>query len=432
MISPTRILEAILRQGMEQVEVMVEDVEDIHAEIKNSRLYSSHREKSRTLRVRSYWKKRKGIWKGEEWQEGFASHIAELTRASEPDVHFHSLPSPETCPQVEGLTGKGLSDLTLDKILLLGNRITRFFQDKAGDAVLTGNLSLLRKKISLVNSQGISLEKEEAIFYLEAEVIKWEKGEAGSAVDFLYVRDLSRLDWERLLLDLYKKARLSLRRRKLPSGVYPAVFSPLSTFLLLRTLGGSLDAESIYRKRSFMVGKLGEKIARKNIVLYDDPLIPGGIYSSPFDGEGVPHRRITLIDKGILQTYLHNSYTAHRDKVENTAHASPDGGISPTNLILERGKRLTREWFRDIDRGIYLDFLSLSPHPVSGDFSQPLDFAFIIEKGEIKEALEGAMVGGNFLRLLTRIREISSDWRDFPGNPTPSLLVDELILTSEA
>ena len=98
---------------------------------------------------------------------------------------------------------------------------------------------------------------------------------------------------------------------------------------------------SIYRHESFLAGKLGEKVAGENVTVIDDGTLPGLFGSSPFDDEGVPSRRTVVIERGVLKSYLMNTYAARKLGLKTTGNASRgltgNAGIGHGNLYLEKG-----------------------------------------------------------------------------------------------
>ncbi|MDD5455141.1 MAG: metallopeptidase TldD-related protein, partial [Candidatus Ratteibacteria bacterium] len=253
--------------------------------------------------------------------------------------------------------------------------------------------------------------------------------ETGSAWDFDEARILKDFMPSGLGVKVARQARAQLGARKCKSGKFPVVLGPLASMSLFATLMGACNAEEVQRKRSFLCDMKNKQIASEFLTIIDDPLIPGGLNSSAFDGEGVAHKKISVLEEGILKTYLHNSYTSGKSGEENTGHATFEGGISPTNLVPQLGKQTSKEIINGIKEGIYIDNTSIHPDAASGDFSQPIDFGFKIENGQIAYPLKETMVGGNFLELLKNIEEISSDYREEPGNIMPTIKVKDVIIS---
>src|SRR5579864_8649920 len=120
-------------------------------------------------------------------------------------------------------------------------------------------------------------------------------------------------------------AERTLRRlgaRKVKTQQIPVIFDPLVATSILEHIFEGVNGDSVYRGASFLAGKLGQKIAASHVNVIDDGTMVGGFGTSPFDGEGIPTRRTTVIDKGVLSSYLLNSYTAKKLGLQTTGNAS--------------------------------------------------------------------------------------------------------------
>jgi PmbA protein len=120
-------------------------------------------------------------------------------------------------------------------------------------------------------------------------------------------------------------AERTLRRlgaRKLKTQKVPIVFDRQTAGALLGHIFEAANGDAIYRHASFLAGKLGQKPFGSNLTVIDDGTIPGGFGSRPFDGEGVPTRRTTVIENGELKNYLLNTYTARKLNLATTGNAS--------------------------------------------------------------------------------------------------------------
>jgi PmbA protein len=217
-----------------------------------------------------------------------------------------------------------------------------------------------------------------------------------------------------------REALKFLGARKIDSGTLPVVFGPLATRDLFHMFAWCAAAEAVQRNRSYLIGKKGARIASPLLTLVDDPLIPRGLSSSGADGEGFPRRPLTLVEDGVLLSWLHNSYTAHKAKEPNTGH-STRGGISPTNLNPRLGNMPAAAIIRDTKEGLYIHSAGVMPNPASGDFSSTVDFGIKIENGELAYPVKNTMIAGNMLELLANIDVISSDYREEPGSIMPTV-----------
>jgi PmbA protein len=212
----------------------------------------------------------------------------------------------------------------------------------------------------------------------------------------------------------------------MPSGRLSVVLGPLATYDFLSDLVSSANAESLQRGRSYLCGKLGKKIASPLLTVADDGLVPRGLYSGAFDGEGAPRRRVTVFDRGLFAAQLHNSYTAAKVGQPNTGHGSRSGGIGPTNLQIPLGDRTADQIIRDTGDGLYLAISQFSPNPTTGDLSASVDFGFRIHGGAIAYPVESTMISGNMLDLAAAVDAVSSDFREEPGSRMPTLRLRDI------
>src|SRR5690348_4710424 len=156
-------------------------------------------------------------------------------------------------------------------------------------------------------------------------------------------------------------AERTLRRlgaRKARTAKVPVVLDPMVSRSMLDHIFEAVNGDSVYRGASFLAGKLGERVAGENVTVIDDGTIPGGFGSSPFDGEGIPTRRTVVIDRGVLKSYLLNTYTAKKLGLQTTANASRGlagtPGIGPGNYFLQPGSRTPNQLIADVAEGLYV------------------------------------------------------------------------------
>ena len=212
--------------------------------------------------------------------------------------------------------------------------------------------------------------------------------------------------------------------RKVPTARVPIVFDQQTSRQLLGEIFDAVTGDAVYRSASFLAGKLGEQIAGKNITIVDDGTIPGGFGTSPFDGEGVPTRRTTVIENGVLKSYLLNTYTAKKLGLETTGNASRglagNPGVGSGNFFLQPGAKSAEQIIRDVSDGLYVtEFLGFGVNLVTGDFSRGATGLWI-KNGELTFPVEEITVAGNLKDMLNNIAEIGSDleWRSSVACPT--------------
>ncbi len=227
--------------------------------------------------------------------------------------------------------------------------------------------------------------------------------------------------------------RLGAKRGKTKK--VPVVFDPMVATSILEHIFEGINGDSVYRGASFLAGKLGQKIAGDGVTVIDDGTIVGGFGTSPFDGEGIPTRRTVVIENGVLNSYLLNTYTAKKLGLQTTANASRGlagtPGIGPGNFFVQPGKKTPQEIIAAIPDGLYVtEFLGHGANLVTGDYSRGASGLWI-SSGEPAYPVEEITVAGNLKEMFFNISEIGSDL-EFRGSVAcPTIRLDGLIVGGE-
>ncbi len=233
-------------------------------------------------------------------------------------------------------------------------------------------------------------------------------------------------------------AQRTVRRlgaRRVPTARVPVVFDPMVSSSILGHIYEGVNGDSVYRGASFLAGKLGEKIAAENVTVIDDGTIVGGFGSSPFDGEGIPSRRKAVIERGVLTSYLLNTYTAKKLNLASTGNASRGlagtPGIGVGNFFLQPGVKTPQQIIAEIPDGLYVtEFLGQGVNLVTGDYSRGVSGLWI-RNGELTFPVEEITVAGNLKNMFFNISEIANDL-EFRGSvAAPTLRIDGLTVAGE-
>ena len=228
-------------------------------------------------------------------------------------------------------------------------------------------------------------------------------------------------------------AERALRRlgaRKVETQRVPVVFEPRTARSLLGSMFEAVHGESVYRQASFLAGKLGSKVAADGLTVIDDGTIPGLFGSSPFDDEGVPTRRTAVIERGVLKSYLLNSYTARKLGMKTTANASRgltgNPGIGHGNLFIDRGERTPAEILASIPNGFYVtELIGSGVNVVTGDYSRGA-VGLWIRNGELAFPVSEVTIAGNLNNMLMDMEAIGSDLEFRGSTAAPTLLIREM------
>ena len=221
-------------------------------------------------------------------------------------------------------------------------------------------------------------------------------------------------------------ARRVLRRlgaRKVKTVEVPVIFDPETAASLLRSLAGAAAGPGLYRGTSFLLKRLGTRVAAPGVTVVDDGTIAGGVGSRPFDGEGLPIKKTVLVNAGMLDSYLLDTYSGRKLGLPSTHHAARNGGgvgVSTTNLYLTAGETSPEELIGSVKSGLYVtELIGFGVNMVNGDYSRGA-VGLWIENGELAYPVEEVTVAGNLLTMFQAVDGIGNDLvlRDRTSAPT--------------
>lgn len=287
--------------------------------------------------------------------------------------------------------------------------------------------------IAYASTLGFDGGYRSSIFHLGVEPVAVSDGRMQRDHWYARARHLSRLDDA---AEIGRKAAArTLRRlggRRVPTQEAPVVFEAEVAASLLRHLASAVVGQSLYRGTSFLLGKLGERVAAPLVTVVDDGRMPGGHGSRPFDAEGLPTRRTTVIEQGRLASYLLDTYSARRLGLASTGNAARSVGdapsAAPTNLYLAAGDTSPDEIIASVDRGLLVtELIGFGVNPVTGDYSRGAAGLWI-EHGEITHAVEEITIAGNLLEMFRDIELVGSDL-EFRGSvAAPTLKISRMTI----
>ena len=228
-------------------------------------------------------------------------------------------------------------------------------------------------------------------------------------------------------------AQRALRRLnsvKVDTQKVPVVFEPRTARSLLDNIFEAVHGMSIYRQESFLAGKLGEKVASDDVTVIDDATLTGLFGTSPFDDEGVASRRTVVIERGVLKSYLMNTYAARKLGLKTTGNASRgltgNAGIGHGNFFLEPGVQTPEQIIAGIPNGFYVtELMGFGVNVVTGDYSRGAAGLWI-RNGELAFAVSEVTIAGNLNDMLKGIEAIGSDL-EFRGSvAAPTIKMGEM------
>ena len=335
------------------------------------------------------------------------------------------LPAVEEPPALDGLVDPGFGDVPIERKIELALAIEQATRDADGRVrgVESAQYADTAAELALASTQGHALTQQRTDAFAYVFALASQGDETQSGLGLTMGRGPGDLDIEGAGREAATKASRLLGARKPVSRRTAVVFDPFVTAQFLGVLGQALSAEAVLKGRSLFAGRLGDRVAADDLRLLDDGLYAGAPGTAPWDGEGVPQQTTHLVDGGVLQTYLHNTWTARRTggDAHSTGNASRAGfksspGLAPTNLYLEPGERAPDEILAAAGDGVYVqDVMGLhsGANPISGEFSVSFS-GLAIADGKLADPIREAAVSSTIVDVLTGIRAVGRDLRFFP------------------
>jgi TldD protein len=247
------------------------------------------------------------------------------------------------------------------------------------------------------------------------------------------------------------RALLMLKAPRAKGGKMSVVLgSSAGGTMIHEAIGHGLEADLAQQELSVYSGKIGEKVASSLITVIDDPTIPQKNGSYSFDDEGEESRSTIIVERGILKKYLYDRLTAMKDNTKSTGNGRRESyQFRPiprmSNTYIASGDTPPQEIVRSINGGLYVEKMGGGQvNTVNGDFVFEVSEGYIIENGEVGQAVRGATISGNGPLVLKQIDMVGNDLgfgigtcgKDGQGAPVadaqPTLRIPEIIVGGTA
>jgi PmbA protein len=272
---------------------------------------------------------------------------------------------------------------------------------------------------AVANTRGVALHAPATMAYLRALVLT-QTGGSGYAEDLAW--RASALDAAAVAERASRKAALDRDRVQLAPGDYPAVFEELAVAEILRIVSiTGLGGEQVREGRSFMAGRIGERVTGERFTLYEDALDPRTV-AIPFDVEGTPKQKVALVEKGVAVGPVYDRASAKAAGAASTGHAADRTRYAPgghaANLTMAGGGATRDELVAAVTRGILITrfHYTNTPDPRAATMTGTTrDGTFLIEDGKITRALANVRYTMSALDLFAGIdllgpQRLARDW----------------------
>jgi len=352
-----------------------------------------------------------------------------LSKKADPDFKsFQPKKSPAT---VSGLYDSTILAITPENITKLGRRLLEASTSDKRIKTVRGSVGCGIGKIGIENSLGVSGNYDTTSFWVGVSVVAEEASSVGVGWGEYSNRFYNDGVIEEVASNAKKLSISQLHPKPIKGGIMDLIVTPSSEGLpdlLLYSFIQGLRADNVQKQQSPFVGKLNQQIGSQKITIIDDAHIPQALGSKPFDDEGCPTQKTVVMEKGVLTSFLHNTYTANKAGIPNTGNALRVGPFSakpkyvlepligPTNVVIKSGTITQEKLINEVKSGIITHgFIGAhTANSQSGDFSVLTTGAFKIENGEIMHPVKEAMIGGNILNILKKVELVADDVKQMP------------------
>jgi PmbA protein len=222
-----------------------------------------------------------------------------------------------------------------------------------------------------------------------------------------------------------ERALARLKSRRIATCQVPVLFESTVAAGLLGAYVQATSGGSLYRKASFLVDSLGQQVLPAHVDIAEDPHVPKGKGSAPFDDEGVRTQARKVVEAGVVQGYFLSSYSARKLGLRTTGHAGGSQNLSMTSRLTRRGDNLDA-MIRKLGRGLFVtELMGQGVNYVTGDYSRGAA-GFWVEGGRIVHPVHEVTIAGNLRDMLKSIRAIGADVYNSGSKSIGSVLLSRL------
>ena len=410
--------EAILAASpADQTEVVLIDQQEHLTRFANSFIHQNVSESNVQITVRAVSGRRVGITVTNDTRrknlERVAGRAYELAKLQPENHEFTGLPSPQPILAVESFDAATASCSASGRSERVGI-ICR--KAAAAGCTAAGSLTTATLTLIVLNSAGVCAEHRTTLADASTVVMRGDASGWAQASGW----SLDTVNTEELADEAIAKVEIGSGAREPEPGEYSVILDPYATSDLLEMLAfDGMSALAVQEGRSWMNGRIGQKVMAANVTIVDNGLDRAG-WPLPFDFEGVPKASVAIVEEGVLKSPVYDSFTAGREPGRrSTGHstpAAPGGRWGPLalNLFLRPGSDSVCSMIRSTERGLYISrFWYTRPvHPrdvvVTG---MTRDGTFMIRHGEIAYPVKSMRFTQSYVDALNEVEAIGNEPR---------------------
>jgi PmbA protein len=257
----------------------------------------------------------------------------------------------------------------------------------------------------ILNSHGAAGSYSSTSYTLSCVVIAEENGLKERDYAYTTRRNFEKTENAETIGKLSAKKVISrLGAKSISTRKCPVILTPELSVGLFSSFLSAINGNNIYKKSSFLSEYLNKQVFAKHINITEKPDIKEGLGTRPFDSEGVQTFKKNIIEEGVLNTFLLDTYSASQLKSKST------GNSGYSNILVESSKKMLSNLIESIDEGILVtEMMGSGANMLTGDYSRGA-FGYLIEKGKISYPVTNFTIASNMIDMFKNIEEIGNDY----------------------
>lgn len=342
-------------------------------------------------------------------------------------AHIDKFPTPAEYTKVKRHSERTLS-LTRDRMIADCQKIVDALKSYNSKLHISAGASLSESEGVMITSGGVCHTSRQTGWGLHGGAQRTDGTDIMMAGYGRGWGDLNELyDPDEIIRRTLWDLKMSERQAEPPTGHVQAYFPPEHLWMFYRPVAMGINGRNVAKGDSPLAGRLGQQVLADSLTIIDNPHVDFSGGGAELDGSGIPTKKQTLFDKGVLQRFLYDMDTA------GLAGAEPTGnnGCGAYYPMISPGTQSSEELLRSIDDGVYIKSLIGygQGNIINGDFSCNIGLGYRIKNGEIIGRIKDTMMAGNIYELFGRNVRLSSDMD--PEGRTPHGVIEGLSVTAK-
>lgn len=370
----------------------------------------------------------------------------DIARTTEEDPNFKSLPSGRKLSgRVEGVYSKETASLSDGELVAQAMNAVKAAEKPKNVKVPLGLIRLVDYRLGVVNSLGVSFSHRGTMVFAHFRSKAAKGDKVGEGIEKAWSTDIAAIDFEKMGKNVAEKALRTLKAESFQGEEkMVALIAPVELEGMLFSVGFATNSEQVNKKRSPWASKLGEKVASESLTVWDDGRYSGGIRSALADDEGVETAKKTIIEKGVLRSFIYDSYNANIAGTKATGNAFRRGtrGLEATfalpaicaysNMVVKSGNKSLDNIIAGVDKGVFIEaFAAPEVNPITGGFGCEIRDATLIEKGSLTKPVKHALLTGNMYEALHNIVAIGKTAKIVENTVLPPMAFSDVMLVGQ-